>query len=147
MTAATRRRRPVGQRGSMSLELAVLAPSLLLLLSFAIWAGRTQIADNAVEEAARAAAREASIALDPDSATAAAQSEVSASIAAGDLHCQSWDAQVDTAGFTTPVGEPGEVTVTVTCTVGMADLLAPGLPGAVTVDASFTSPVDSYRER
>jgi hypothetical protein len=37
--------------------------------------------------------------------------------------------------------------VSITCDVGMADLLAPGLPGSVTVDATFTSPVDAYRER
>ncbi len=35
----------------------------------------------------------------------------------------------------------------VTCAVAMTDLLAPGLPGSVTVDASFSSPVDAYRER
>ena len=43
--------------------------------------------------------------------------------------------------------QPGDVTVSITCVVGMADLLAPGLPGSVTVEASFTSPVDAYRER
>ena len=48
---------PLGERGSVSVELAVLAPAVLLLLSFAIWAGRVQVADNGVQEAARAAAR------------------------------------------------------------------------------------------
>ena len=37
----------VGERGSVSVELALLAPALLLLLSFAILAGRTQIAEGA----------------------------------------------------------------------------------------------------
>jgi hypothetical protein len=54
---------------------------------------------------------------------------------------------VDTAGFQAPLGQPGDVTVSITCVVGMADLLAPGLPGSVTVEASFISPVDAYRER
>ena len=50
------------------MELAVPAPALLLMLSFAVWAGRTQIADNAVAEAARAVAREASLAVDAETA-------------------------------------------------------------------------------
>ncbi len=54
---------------------------------------------------------------------------------------------MDTAGFGALIGQPGDVTVSVACAVGPADLLAPGLPGSVTVEATFTSPVDTYRER
>lgn len=140
-------RRPDGDRGSVSLELAVLAPGFLLLLSFAIWAGRTQIADNAVQEAARAAAREASIAVDAGTAVSLATSQAQASLAQQDLRCQSMTIDVNTAGFAAPIGESGDVTVTVVCVVGMADLLAPGLPGSVQVSAEFTSPIDAYRER
>lgn len=136
-----------GDRGAVSLELAILAPALLLMLSFAIWAGRTQIADNAVQEAARAAAREASIALDAGTATSLATSQANATLAEQNLKCQSVSVQVDTSGFATPIGVSGDVTVTVSCTISMADLLAPGLPGTVEVEASFTSPVDAYRER
>ena len=134
-------------RGSVSVELAVLAPALLLMLVFAVWAGRTQVARNAVEEAARAAAREASLA--PDAATAQTQATAQArqTLAEQDLRCQSTDVAVDTAAFGTPVGQSGDVTVTINCTVAMADLLAPGLPGSVTVRASFASPVDAFRER
>ena len=141
MTAA------VGERGAVSVELALLAPALLLLLSFAILAGRTQIAEGAVQEAARAAAREASLARDAATAAALAGAQAEGTLAAQDLRCQRTTFEVDTAGFQTPPGQPGDVTVAITCVVGMADLLAPGLPGAVTVAASFTSPVDAYRER
>ena len=131
----------------MSVELALLAPVLLLLLSFAVWSGRTQVADNAVQEAARAAAREASLA--PDAATAAVSATTQAQRTLGeqDLRCQSATVEVDTAGFGAPIGQPGDVSVSVACAVGLADLLAPGLPGSVTVEATFTSPVDTYRER
>ena len=135
------------ERGSVSVELALLAPALLLLLSFAVLAGRTQIADGAVQEAARAAAREASLARDAATAAAQASSHAQQTLAAQDLRCQRTTVDVDTAGFSAPPGRPGDVTVTLACTVGMADLLAPGLPGSVTVEASFTSPVDAYRER
>lgn len=137
----------VGERGSVSVELALLAPALLLLLSFAVVAGRTQIAEGAVAEAARAAAREASLARDPATATMLASAQAQRALTAQDLRCQSTTVDVDTGGFQAPPGQPGDVTVSITCVIGMADLLAPGLPGSVTVDATFTSPVDAYRER
>ncbi|UOY00017.1 TadE/TadG family type IV pilus assembly protein [Blastococcus sp. PRF04-17] len=131
----------------MSVELALLAPALLLLLSFALVAGRTQIAESAVEAAARAAAREASLARDPATAASSAATQADRTLAAQDVRCQRTTVDVDTAGFQAPLGQPGDVNVSITCVVGMADLLASGLPGAVTVEASFTSPVDAYRER
>ena len=131
----------------MSVELALLAPALLLLLSFAVFAGRTQIAEGAVQEAARSAAREASLARDPATAAALAGAQAERTLAAQNLRCQRTTVDVDTAGFQAPLGRPGDVTVSITCVVGMADLLAPGLPGSVTVEASFLSPVDAYRER
>jgi Flp pilus assembly protein TadG len=134
-------------RGAVSVELALLAPAMLLLLSFAVLAGRTQIAEGAVEEATRAAAREASLAPDAATAAALAGAQAERTLAAQNLRCQRIDVEVDTGGFLLPAGQPGDVTVTIACVVGMADLLAPGLPGAVTVEAFFTSPVDAYRER
>jgi Flp pilus assembly protein TadG len=141
-----------GERGAVSVELALLAPALLLLLSFALLsfavvAGRTQIAEGAVAEAARAAAREASLARDAATATTLATAQAQRTLAAQDLRCQRTTVDVDTAGFRAPPGQPGDVTVSITCVVGMADLLVPGLPGSVTVEAVFTSPVDAYRER
>jgi hypothetical protein len=100
-----------------------------------------------VAEAARAAAREASLARDAATATASATAQAQRTLAAQDLRCQSTTVDVDTAGFQTPLGQPGDVTVTISCSVGMADLLAPCLPGSVTVQGAFTSPVDAYRER
>ena len=136
-----------GDQGSVSVELALLTPALLLLLSFAVVAGRTQVAEGAVAEAARVAAREASLARDDVTAAALAGAQADRTLAAQDLRCQSTSVDIDTTGFQTPPGQPGDVTVSITCVVGMADLLAPGLPGSVTVEASFTSPVDAYRER
>ncbi|SFT82618.1 Flp pilus assembly protein TadG [Geodermatophilus amargosae] len=136
-----------GERGAVSVELALLAPAFLLLLSFAVVAGRAQIAEGAVQEAARAAAREASLARDPATAAALAGAQAEQTLAAQDLRCQTTRVDVDTAGFSAPPGQSGDVTVTIACAVGMADLLAPGLPGSVTVEAVFTSPVDAYRER
>lgn len=137
----------VRERGAMSVELALLAPALLLLLSFAIFAGRTQVARNAVQAAARSAARDASLAGDATTALAQADAQARQALANQDLRCQRISIAVDTAGFQAPPGQPGEVTVTIACVVGMADLLAPGVPGALSVQAVFTSPIDTYRER
>jgi hypothetical protein len=35
----------------------------------------------------------------------------------------------------------------VTCTVNLSDLSIPGVPGARTITATASSPVDAYRER
>ncbi|RBY97571.1 pilus assembly protein TadE [Blastococcus sp. TF02-8] len=135
------------ERGSVSVELALLAPALLLLLAFAVVAGRTQIAEGAVQEAARAAAREASLARDAATAATLAGAQAERTLTAQDLRCEDTTVDVDTAGFQAPLGQPGDVSVSITCVVGMADLLAPGLPGSVTVEALFISPIDAYRER
>ena len=51
-------------RGSATIEMAVLAPALLALLGLVILAGRISAAGSAVEQAAASAARAASIARD-----------------------------------------------------------------------------------
>jgi len=45
------------------------------------------------------------------------------------------------------VGTPATVTATVRCVVNLADLAVPGVPGARTVTATASSPVDTFRER
>jgi Flp pilus assembly protein TadG len=140
-------RPPKGDReaGNAALELVVLAPVLLFLLGLVIAAGRTSVAQGTVAAAARDAARQASISLTPDAARAAARSSAMAVLSQDGLDCQ--PVNVDVSQFSVPVGEPASVTATVTCTVGLSDLLVPGLPGSKTLTATFTSPLDPYRER
>jgi Flp pilus assembly protein TadG len=134
------------EAGNAALELVVLAPVLLFLLGLVIAAGRTSIADGSVDAAARDAARQASISLTPAAAQAAAVSSATEALSQDDLDCTPV-VTVDTSGFSVPVGEPATVTATVTCRVGLSDLLVPGLPGHKTLTATFTSPLDPYRER
>ncbi len=56
---------------------------------------------------------------------------------------------VDVAGFAVPPGQPATVSADVSCTVPLSDLLPwlPGLPGAKTVKAQFSSPLDPFRAR
>jgi Flp pilus assembly protein TadG len=135
------------QRGSATLELAILAPALLLLLGLVVLAGRVQVAAGAVEHAAAVAARDASLARTPDAAQMTGTVAVDRELTAQNLRCAPVTVVIDTSGFGTPVGQPATVTATITCTVSFADLALPGLPGARTLTAHATSPLDSWRTR
>ncbi|WP_421740704.1 TadE/TadG family type IV pilus assembly protein [Cellulomonas sp.] len=132
-------------RGSITVELAILAPALLLLLGLLVFAGRVETSSASVEQAARAAARDASLARTADAARATAQSSATRELAASD--CISISVLTDTAGFAARLGDDGSVAVTVTCTVSIADLAVPGLPGTRTMSADAVSPIDRYRSR
>lgn len=131
--------------GSVTLELVVLAPALILTLLLAIAAGRIAQAHQAVEAAARDAARQASIARDPATARTASRASAQASLAREGLHCQP-DVTVNTSGFAQPIGQPATVTAHIACTVELTDIAAAGVP-TTTVTATFTSPLDPYRGR
>ena len=135
------------EAGSATLELTVLAPALLLLLSLAILAGRVETTSAAVEQAAAASARDASLARSPAAARAAATSAAKASLTSQGLDCRSLDVDVDTTGFQVAAGTASVVRVTVAYVVPLADLAVPGVPGSRSVHASMTSPLDTYRAR
>lgn len=143
----TARPRWSDDRGSYTLELAVLAPVLLLLLGFIVAAGRVALAGSTVDGIARDAARAASLARTPDAAQSAAQTTATHTAAQQNIDCTNLAVHVDTSGFTAPVGEPASVVVHVACTATLGDLAIPGLPGSKTLTASFTSPLDPYRAR
>jgi Flp pilus assembly protein TadG len=133
--------------GSFTLELAVLAPALLLLLAFIVAAGRVELAGGTIDGIARDAARAASLARTPAAAKAAAQTAATDIAATQNIDCIHLAVTVDTSGFSTPLGTPAAVVVHVSCTAPLGDLAIPGLPGAKTLTATFTSPLDPYRAR
>lgn len=134
-------------RGSVTLELAVLAPVLILLVGAVIVIGRVQVAAGAVEQATRSAAREASLTRDAEQARAAAFTAAERELTVSGIACAATQVEVDASGFGAPLGQTGVVRVAVSCTVSMADLAVPGLPGARTLAAESVSPVDAFRAR
>jgi Flp pilus assembly protein TadG len=147
----TGQQRPAGRRsraddGNAALELVILAPILLGLLGLVIAAGRTTIAQGAVDAAARDAARQASISLTPAAAQEAGEASARAALQQDGLNCVP-AVVIDTSQFAIPPGQPATVTATVSCTVSLASLALPGLPGSARLQASFTSPLDVYRSR
>ena len=131
------------ERGSVTLELVILAPALIIALLFVIAAGRIAEAHQAVEAAARDAARQASIARDPATARTNALSSAQAVLSREGMNCPA-RVTVDTNGFARPVGRPATVTAHVTCTIHLADVASAGI-ASTTVTASFASPIDPYR--
>jgi Flp pilus assembly protein TadG len=141
------RRRPGSERGNAALELIILAPVILALIGLVIAAGRTSVAQSSVDAAARDAARQASISLTPAAAKRAAMATAYAALRADGLGCRPAVTLELAEGFGAPLGQPAQVSASVTCTVRLSDLLVPGVPGASTLTARFTSPIDPYRAR
>ncbi|WP_043242343.1 TadE/TadG family type IV pilus assembly protein [Streptomyces violaceusniger] len=134
-------------RGSYAVETAVLAPVLIGILGLMIAFGRIADADGAVDSAARAAARAASLERDAGTAQAEAQSAATHSLDGDGVTCQTSSVTVDTSGYALDVGEEASVTATISCTANLSDIGLPGLPGSKTLTASWTSPIDTYRGR
>ena len=134
------------ERGSTAVELAVLAPMVLLVLGLMVAGGRIVTAHAHVNQAAETAARAATLARSPSAAQAAATRTGQHSLSQQGVHCHPTQVQTDTSRFTAPLGHVGQVQVTTTCTVNLADLLVvPGLPGTVRIPAEFASPTDPFR--
>ena len=135
------------QRGSAAVEITMLVPALLLTLGLIVVGGRVWFARTTVNESAHAAARAASLARTAGEARAEGQSVGEQSLATGGLRCTTTTVEVNPAAFEVPVGTPATVTSKVTCRVGFTDLLLPGLPGSIELQATGASALDTYRSR
>lgn len=137
-----------GDRGSVALEVAILAPAILMVIVIGIVAGRTVLAANMVADAAHDAARAASLARNASDARVAAARTADTTLSGHGYTCVNPTVTTDTSGFAAPVGQPATVTVTISCTISNADLAKfPGVPGGKVIENSFTSPIDQFRVR
>ncbi len=127
-----------GERGSASVELAILTPLFGVLLAVVVLFGRVQNARADVEAAARSAARSLSLARTPEAAVAAVSSTASATLGEGRASCR--DLTV------APQITAESVTVTLTCVVDLADAGILPVPGSMSVSGSATEVVDQLRE-
>ena len=131
------------ERGSIAVEVAVIAPALLFLVLLVVYAGKVSEADGNVERAASDAARAASLRQHPADATddAQASATATANLAAAGVPCLTLTTTVDTTDF----APGGTVTVTVACEASMADVTLLGVPGRRTFTATATEVIDTYR--
>lgn len=135
------------ERGDGSVSLVIVAPALVFFVAFLLVAGRIALAGNAVQSAAHAAARDASLSRDAGMAQGAAQAAAVRALEQQGVYCTSMQVAVDTSGLVAPLGQPGTVSATVTCVADLASVGAPGLPGSKTLTATGVSPVDQFRQR
>lgn len=147
MTRRTLTRRLHEDRGSYSLEVAVLTPVLIALLLLMAAFGRITDAQGTVDSAARAAARAASLERSATAAQSEARQAATLALSRDGVDCHTASIHIDTTGYAQAVGQETSVTATIACTANLADIGLPGLPGAKTLQASWTSPVDTYRTR
>jgi Flp pilus assembly protein TadG len=127
--------------GSLTVELVLLTPALLIVILTIAAFGRVSEARQLVAEAAGAGAQAAAVGMSPSSAVSDAESDASAVLSGHLRTCDHPAIGTDTSHFY----PGGLVTVTVTCSIALSDLAVPGMPGTATVQASSTAPIDPYR--
>ena len=130
-----------GDAGSLTVELVVLTPVLLVVALASLVFGRVTEASQQVVESARAGAEAAAVL--PTVGTAQWVGSINAAIdLLGRTHtCAHAAISMDTSHFV----PGGYVTANVTCVVLLSDIGFPGIPGTTTVTASATAPLDPYR--
>lgn len=128
------------ERGSLTVELAVLTPILVVFILVSLVFGRYALAREQVVAGARAAAEAAAVA---GSAAAAQPAAVAAAapVLRSDHSCVDPKVTVESESF-----DPGGVVrVSVSCRVDLSDLAIPGLPGSVSLQAVQSTPIDPFR--
>jgi Flp pilus assembly protein TadG len=136
-----------GQRGAASVEFAMLVPVLVLLAGLVVGGARTWLARGMVEQAAGAAVRGMSQSRSEAEANRSAKDLALAQAAAGGLRCASLVVDTDATALGRPPGAPGKVRATVRCDVPLGDVLVPGWPGVIRVEATAETALDRYRGR
>jgi Flp pilus assembly protein TadG len=128
------------QRGSLTLELALIIPVFIGLVMFIAGAATLVGARSAVDDAAWEAARAASLARSGTAADAAARAAVERRLAGQRWSCRAERVDVDVSRFT----PGGDVAVTIACDVRLRDA-GLFLPGAAQVAARAVAPLDRYK--
>ncbi|MCU1613213.1 MAG: hypothetical protein JWO98_753 [Frankiales bacterium] len=139
-------RRCRDDRGSESVELAILLPVGVLILAMLVIGARIALAGDRISGVAGIAARDASLARSAAAAQQIATASATNALADRNLHCADVQVSVDTSAFGSAPGAPAAVTVTVACTVDLSDIGVAGLPGSRTLRDSATSPLDPARD-
>lgn len=132
------RRRRGDDRGSVAVELVIVAPLFGLLLLAVVAVGRVQNGRADVEAAARMAARDLSIARDPTAQLADVERAAAATLNVGSSSCR-------TMSFNAAIGAE-QIEVTVACGTDLQDASLLPLPGTITVSASASEVRDVHRE-
>lgn len=140
-SARRERSRLNGDRGSIAVEVAVIAPALVALMLLVVFAGHVSQAETDVQRAASAAARAASLRQHPDAAVADAEATAAANLADAGIACDPLTVAVDTTQF----AAGGTVAVDVTCVARLSAVTLLGVPGQRSFHARSVEIIDTYR--
>lgn len=121
----------------MAVELVLLTPLLVAFTLLIVAFGRYVAVRGEVEALSRDAARAASVQRSAAGAAAAVSATVAASRRPGRT--------CSPASMSGALVPGGNVTVTLSCEVSYAGLGLIGLPGSVTVEASSSAPLETFR--
>ena len=138
MRPAARRR---SESGSLAIEMAMLAPSILLIFALIFVYGRAAQVNGTLESGTRDAARSVTLARSYDDALDRARAVLLDALKDAPQSCQN---TIDLR-IVGPYEAGRAVTVDASCTYGISDLGLPGAPGTITAKSSFTSMLDPYR--
>lgn len=128
-------------RGTIAVELVLVAPLLIALLLFVVGLGRIAHTRGQIDGAAADAARSASLAPTPLAAQREGASAARAHL--GEQACRSLDVDIDTTRFR----PGGEVIAHVRCVVSLSGLGLAGFPGARAFTATVHTPIETFRSR
>ena len=134
---------PRRHRGSISVELVVLAPGLALLLLLIAAGARVVEVQGHIDGAARDAARAASVARSYTQAVQAAQQAAQADLGPTSL-CAPRTVGVQVAGYPAVPRTAGAVTVSVTCEVNMSPFTALGFGLGKRFTGQAVAPLDPF---
>jgi Flp pilus assembly protein TadG len=131
------------ERGSISVELVVLAPGLALLLLLIAAGARVVEVQGHIDGAARDAARAASVARSYTQAVQAARQAAQADLGPASL-CAPRTVGIQVAGYREVPLTGGAVTVTVTCAVNMSPFTALGFGLSKRFTGQAVAPLDPF---
>ena len=131
-------RRP-GDRGSISVETAILVPALIAAMALVVVVGRVGNGKLDLDAAAQSAARTISIARSPTQAVADAERAARATLRVGSPTCREWTFEARPTST--------EVTVEISCVVDLSAASMLPVPGSRTMSTSATEVIDRYREK
>ncbi|MFS0886675.1 TadE/TadG family type IV pilus assembly protein [Aeromicrobium sp. 179-A 4D2 NHS] len=132
-------RRVRDERGSMSVEVVLMVPILVMFTLLVLAGGRYVAVRADIDAAARDAARAASFERSEAAARAAAQAAANAS----DVNDSFSSCRI--ASISGDFAAGGVVDVTVSCTVTNSGLGLIGLTGSREFESSSSAPIDQYR--
>lgn len=122
----------------MSIEMAILAPFVGVLLVVPVAVGRVQVARADLHGAARSAARDLSLSRDPEAAISDIRAGLEATLDVGSPTCRELTFE--------PRISATEVAVVLTCTVDVDGSALLPLPGTLSISATATEALDTHRE-